>query len=383
MAGNLFDVFVVGASDPSPAGETRLAAALSAKHGVPLATVAKAISAKNLRAGQGLEQAQAQALVRHLQSIGAVTVIRPAAGARGQAPAASPAPAARSAGPARATPAPMSGGWPGAPSPLPAEPVADPFPQLPGPPQSNPLAAGGPAVARPPSAGPARPPSAGPAALRGRQSAGPAAPYAPAAVAPVEPAAAPKLELARGGHGASEEDMSASRSRAGVSALSLREMGMSGTSGVAMDEDPKNLNLVRCVQHGLYYDKTKASGCRKCLSPAREVASKMVADAAVLHMGGNLRSKPAKRAFLGLLFTLVLGFMPAAYYCFGPGAARVREVRMKQELLGRRPGTEEVIAEFKKLDGAVDDLHNEATRNTAVIWIAITSVSLLGWYKIT
>ena len=61
MPGNLFDVFVVGSSDPSAAGETRLAAALSAKHGVPLATVSKAISAKNLRAGQGLEQAQAQA----------------------------------------------------------------------------------------------------------------------------------------------------------------------------------------------------------------------------------------------------------------------------------------------------------------------------------
>ena len=87
MAGNLFDVFVVGATDPSAAGETRLAAALSAKHGIPLATVAKAISAKNLRAGQGLEQAQAQALVRHLQSIGAVTVIRPA-GARAHGPAA-------------------------------------------------------------------------------------------------------------------------------------------------------------------------------------------------------------------------------------------------------------------------------------------------------
>src|SRR5450631_399580 len=78
MAGNLFDVFVVGSTDPSAAGETRLAAALSAKHGLPLATVAKAISAKNLRAGQSLDQAQAQALVRHLQAIGAVTVIRSA-----------------------------------------------------------------------------------------------------------------------------------------------------------------------------------------------------------------------------------------------------------------------------------------------------------------
>ena len=91
MAGNLFDVFVVGSTDPSAAGETRLAAALSAKHGVPLATVAKAISAKNLRAGQSLERVQAQALVRQLQSIGAVTVIR-TAGAGSRAAVQSPNP---------------------------------------------------------------------------------------------------------------------------------------------------------------------------------------------------------------------------------------------------------------------------------------------------
>jgi hypothetical protein len=199
----------------------------------------------------------------------------------------------------------------------------------------------------------------------------------------VDAAPEPKLELARSGRGgASDEEMPAAPSRSAVSAALLREMGMSGTSGVAMDEDPKNLNLVRCVQHGLYYDKTKASGCRKCMSPAHEVASKMTADAAVLHVG-NLRAKPAKRAFLGLVFALVLGFMPAAYYCFGPGAAKVREVRMAQELLSRKPGTEEVINEFNKLDGAVGDLHDRATRNTAIVWLAITSVSLLGWYKIT
>jgi hypothetical protein len=125
MPGNLFDVFVVGSSDPSAAGETRLAAALSAKHGVPLATVSKAISAKNLRAGQSLEQAQAQALVRHLQSIGAVTVIRPA-GVRRRAtpqrkarrpmcPRAQPSPVpAQTANRGKvATPSPGSG-WPGA-----------------------------------------------------------------------------------------------------------------------------------------------------------------------------------------------------------------------------------------------------------------------------
>lgn len=385
MAGNLFDVFVVGATDPSAAGETRLAAALSAKHGVPLATVAKAISAKNLRAGQSLDQAQAQALVRHLQSIGAVTVIRPVAGAR-PAGAAAPAVAPRATG-SRATATPSPAGWPGGgPSPVPGEPLstaasAGPF---------APLTAGssgpaGPGVPDPFQ--PSRPASPAPVP-RPRAATSPVAPARPSPSGlSIDEAPGPKLELARGDRsnsgGPSDEDLLPARQRPTASALSLREMGMAGSSGVAMDQDPKNLNLVRCVQHGLYYDKTKASGCRKCMSPAREVAAKMTAEAVVVHVGGDLRRKPAKRAFLGLLFALVLGFLPAVYYCFGPGAAEVRKVRTEQELLSRQPGTEEVLKRFDQLDGQVGDLHNAATRNVAIVWVAVASVSLLGWYKIT
>ena len=391
MAGNLFDVFVVGATDPSQAGETRLAAALSAKHGVPLATVAKAISAKNLRAGQSLDQAQAQALVKHLQSIGAVTVIRPVgAGKAGHSPSPSQiahpvaTPSAGGQGRPSAERAAVGSGWPtpppgalGAPSARAVDPFAplasvpqpgvgpagvpDPFQ----PNRSMSLAHEGAPRARPtgpmPAAGPTRSPGSGMA---------------------IEVAPGPKLELARADRGTSEEDMSAARSRTVGAAGSLREMGMAGGSGVTMDDDPKNLNLVRCVQHGLYYDKTKASGCRKCMSPAREVAIKLTAEPASFRMG-DLRNKPAKRAFLGLAFALVLGFMPAIYYCFGPGAAEVRKVRVEQELLSRQPGTEEIVKRFDQLDGQVVDLHEQATRNTAIVWFAVTSVGMLGWYKIT
>lgn len=385
MAGNLFDVFVVGATDPSPAGETRLAAALSAKHGVPLATVAKAISAKNLRAGQSLDQAQAQALVRHLQSIGAVTVIRPVAGARPTGGAAAPVPPRATGSRPSATPSPGAG-WPGAASPVPGEPGsaaanAGPF---------APLTAGSPGPGgsgvpdpfqpnRPAAPAPAPRPRGGtPPVLTGRPS--------PSGLS-VDAAPGPKLELARGDRsnsgGPPDEDLLPPRNRTTASAGSLREMGMAGNSGVAMDEDPRNLNLVRCVQHGLYYDKTKASGCRKCMSPAREVAAKMTANATDVRVGGDLRRTPAKRAFLGLLFALVLGFLPAVYYCFGPGAAGVRKIRTEQELLSRQPGTEEVIKRFDQLDAQVGDVHTAATRNVAIVWVAVTSVCLLGWYKIT
>ncbi len=422
MPGNLFDVFVVGSSDPSAAGETRLAAALSAKHGVPLATVAKAISAKNLRAGQSLEQAQAQALVRHLQSIGAVTVIRPA-GAHGHTH--SPSPSQVSSTPmsqpsptmpspvARAkvvTPSPGSG-WPGASVALGGDPAAT---------SSNlqlGAAAGGgfnlPAISPASSGDPFAPVT--PAPLRIAAKTGEHDPFQPKraatpvlgvsgrdcqAATPAPPghpthqshpsgsslaldiSPGPKLELARGDRGGSEEDPSAARSRSTASAGSLRDLGMGGASGVAMDEDPKNLNLVRCVQHGLYYDKSKASGCRKCLSTAREAANKMEEKAAGFHVG-DFRRKPAKRAFLGLVFALVLGFLPAVYYCFGPGTTEVHKLRVEQELLSRQPGTEELMHRFAELDAQVGEAHSQSTRNTAIVWMAVTSVAMLGWYKIT
>jgi len=420
MPGNLFDVFVVGSSDPSAAGETRLAAALSAKHGVPLATVSKAISAKNLRAGQSLEQAQAQALVRHLQSIGAVTVIRPvgARGGQGQALTQSqvnvpryqpsPVPAQTANRGKMATPSPGSG-WPGAQvalggDPAPASPhlgapsgggfsvpsispsgTADPFaPVTPG------VSLSQTGTHDPFQPKRATTPVLG-VAVRPRPSATPSPPgqnHPSGSGLALDVAPGPKLELARGDRsGASEEDLSAARSRsasdsASASANSLRDLGMGAASGVAMDEDPKNLNLVRCVQHGLYYDKSKASGCRKCLSSAREVATKMTEQAEGFHVG-NFRRKPAQRAFLGLVFALVLGFLPAVYYCFGPGTAEVRKLRVEQELLSRQPGTEEIMRRFDELDGQVGDAHSQATRNTSIVWVAVASVAMLGWYKVT
>ena len=424
MAGNLFDVFVVGSTDPSAAGETRLAAALSAKHGVPLATVAKAISAKNLRAGQSLEQVQAQALVRQLQSIGAVTVIRTAgAGSRAatQSPIPSSATGAHGGQPSPVPPSttPMSGrtkmatpspgsGWPGAPvlggaTPLPADsqppamsssgfaiPAITPTQSTD---QFTPLSsASSPKPAAPNQSGARNPfeprrvatPVIGTAA-RSRQGGTPSPPSQTSSGSSdygIDATPGPRLELARGDRGGSDDELSSVRNRPSASATALREVPIGASSGVAMDEDPKNLNLVRCVQHGLYYDKTKASGCRKCLSPAREMAAKMEAEAAGFHLG-DFRRKPAKRAFLGLVFALVIGLLPAAYFCFGPGTADASKLRVEQELLSRQPGTEEIMHRFDELDVQVGESHDRSTRNTAVVWFAVASVAMLGWYKLT
>ena len=118
------------------------------------------------------------------------------------------------------------------------------------------------------------------------------------------------------------------------------------------------------------------------MSTARQAANKMEAQAEGFHLG-DFRRKPAKRAFLGLVFALVLGFLPAVYYCFGPGTAEVRKLRVEQELLSRQPGTEEIMRRFDELDGQVGDAHSQATRNTSIVWVAVASVAMLGWYKIT
>jgi hypothetical protein len=165
-----------------------------------------------------------------------------------------------------------------------------------------------------------------------------------------------------------------------MSATSLREMDVGGKSGVAMDEDPRNLNLVRCVQHGLYYDKTRASGCRKCLGAARAYATQMERRVSRF---GDLRGRPARRAFLGLVVALVIGFLPAAYYCLGPGAAEARRLRIEQEILSRQPGTEANVRTFEALDEQVGATRGRTSRNTVVVWAAVAGVAMFGWYRIT
>jgi hypothetical protein len=382
-----------------------LAAALSARHGLPLTTVAKAIAAKNLRAGQSLDQAQAQALVRHLQSIGAVTVIRPAmrAGQGGQngpssqvssSPLAQTSPLPASSPNRSKPPTPSPGGdWSGAgpslgstPSPVAAA-TAFGMPSSPLP--SDPFAPMAPAQPKVQSGAPDpfQPRHVPTPSLSVRATAAKVPTPSPAQTPP--PASGLALdrgpsqrELEQQDRTASGESPAIARARTSASALSLREIGMKSSSGVAMDEDPKNLSLVRCVQHGLYYDKSKASGCRKCLASAREVVNKMEAQAAPFRLG-DFRRRPARRAFLGLAFALVLGFLPAVYYCFGPGTTEVRRLRVEQELLSRQPGTEEILHHFDELDAQVNDSHHQATRNTAIVWVAVTSMAMLGWYRIT
>src|SRR5687768_6150986 len=80
MSSDSFDVFVIGSTGGDPGADATLARALATRHKAPIDVVARAIAAKNLRAAQGLGPDQAQSLVKQLQSLGAVTAIRPSQG---------------------------------------------------------------------------------------------------------------------------------------------------------------------------------------------------------------------------------------------------------------------------------------------------------------
>ena len=192
----------------------------------------------------------------------------------------------------------------------------------------------------------------------------------------------PRLELARGDSTRPSDDVV--QTRGTPSAGSLRDIGATAASGVTMDEDPRNLNLVRCAQHGLYYDKTKASGCRKCMSLAREVAMSFESRNAPASLKvANLRDQPAKRAFIGLAVAFLLGLLPAAYYAFGPGSADARELRVRQEVLSRQPGTEEILHQFDELDEQVNRSRDRSLRNIALVWATTSIAAMAGWYKVT
>jgi hypothetical protein len=455
---DLFDVFVVGAADPSPAGVNKIAGLIASRHGAPVEAVTRAIGGGSLRAGRGLTAAAAAQLVQQLNALGAVTDVRPVgaptaitsapatmAGARtavgGFAPQVTggfglkPLTAADPFAPPTAADArlPTAIG-PGPMAPLNPQPSAlappqaalpplalgrDPFappgigagpsPFAPPPstgahslavgrdPFAPPGTGAGPSPFAPPGTGAGPSPFAPP--LQGARPGAPdpfappgAAPLAPTTPTPVDPFADPggdqemKLELDRGprphARPASNAVAAPAGSLPGASGVNVRLEATSSSSHMHVEEGTGNLASVRCPRHGLYYDKNKASGCRKCLEGARATATAFEAKAVGFRLGGY-RDNPAKRAFTGLLFALIVAALPAAFHAFGPGAAEAKRLRVEQEELSRRTGTEEVLRRFDEIDDRVVQSRREAIRVTAGIWIVVTAGVMAAWYRIT
>jgi hypothetical protein len=92
---------------------------------------------------------------------------------------------------------------------------------------------------------------------------------------------------------------------------------------------------------------------------------------------------PVKRAFIGLAIALAMGFIPAAYHALGMGSRALGRLRAEQEIVSRRPATEEIARRFEEFDVTVAATKVSYMRNTGVIWVLVTSGALLGWYRLT
>jgi hypothetical protein len=366
MASPLFDVFVVGSVDQTPAGQSRLAVALSNRFGIPAATATRGVAERKLRVGQGLPQVEAQSMVRELQAHGATTVVRPSAPSI--APAVSPMASTALGLRDPSTPGPD----PFAPPPSgrldvgPARPPlgqsaasADPGPRHHEPfdsPPSMPDIDLLPSVARTPDDGQRRS----------------AAAYAPRP-APADPF---------GGVGdlAPADSSDDSRKRGTPRAGSSARPG--DRAGLTLDHDEAKQHTVRCPAHGLHYDRRKASGCRKCLEAGHHAVDDLRRKTTSFKIA-DYEDSALKRAFVGTLLALLVGFLPAAYVALRVGEREVRLLRDEQEVLARKPGSEDVLGKFAAIDEEVRDAHQASMRNTALVWLVVSGVSLAGWYRFT
>lgn len=394
----LYDVFVVGAKDPSPVAQMHLAADLAKHFQAPVAEVSQAISSRNLRAGKSLDEAQARALSQQLAGLGAETELRPnMGGGRNRAPTKAPGiPNSEVTLPTLPTLASMPGG----------DTVGrDPFAAHTAVPMSPPTMAAGMGYGPPTMPG-------GPHTLGGHTtgvspgqsggvprmmtSAGQSSPTRTtsggrdAFGAPED--GLPRLELARppaaGSRAAAEAADALPKSRtalpgsSGMDHMRLAASGESGVSGVELSGDQSKAFMQRCAKHGLYYDQRTSSSCRKCQEPAKQMARKIERNALGFKLMA-LRDNPSKRATWGLGLALALGFIPAAWHALAVGRPDVQALRTEQAVLSQKVGTEETLRQYQELDQRVHDSHSKQRRNTGIIWVVVAGGALAGWYRLT
>jgi hypothetical protein len=363
MAGPGFDVFVVGAADSSTAGQARLAASLASHLGLPPAAVAKGLAERRLRAANNVDQAAAQALVRDLKGLGATTVVRPAT-----PPTSTSQQAFAAAAPAAAYdpigPPPSSGGAPGG--------IDARF----GPPPSAPGLMVG--TGAPPRGTAPPPPAARPAAA---PAAAPAVTAQAFHASEIEDAPLELDTSKTNGEGFRKSPITIAG--AGGIQTAAKLFNTSSASGLAVDaEAAGDPNRVRCPKHGLIYDTRKASGCSKCLAPARQVAARIATQAQGVKIA-DFGEDATRRALIGMGVALVVGLIPAAYHALRMGARDIHRLRDEQELLSRKPATDETLARFDAIESDVKRTKSRAMRNTGLVWLVVAGGTLVGWYRLT
>ena len=363
---SLYDVFVVGAAAPGPAAAAQLAATLATQSGRPTAAIAQALAGRNLRVGHRVDREVADKIARDLQALGAAVSITPTTGAAAPPP---PAPPAASRGftltplestATRHTTPPSSVGL----RPLTSDALAAV--------ESHPAGA----FAPPSAASGFALPETGQSPPPGQEAfGGPEAGEASLELAPREKPL-PRRSTSSFGTSTSISSLSTpAYTLAGASAMNTNKIiATKSASGLTLSDDDE-AHTERCRTHGLLFDRRKSKGCRICVEGRRS--------ASLGDRPSTLRDRPAKRAFLGFGFGLVLGLVPAAYYAKGPGAAETERLRAEQTELSERAGTEEILRRFDQIDAAVSSAQLRDMRNTLFIWVAVGGIAMFSFYRVT
>jgi len=96
----------------------------------------------------------------------------------------------------------------------------------------------------------------------------------------------------------------------------------------------------------------------------------------------DIRGDPLKRAFAGLAFALVIGFLPAAYYTYGVSGGEVQRIRTRQTELSQQPGTPQSLEEFDRLNGAVARVRRRGMIGSAALWVVVSGIAGAAFFRL-
>ncbi len=145
----------------------------------------------------------------------------------------------------------------------------------------------------------------------------------------------------------------------------VRTVGGSGSN-------PK-IKLVRCPAHGLLYDANQSPGCSRCLGLETDPR---------IRLAPTLRRRPKLWLTAGMLIALLLGAVPAAIYTHSVKTGTLLERRIEAEniRLGKT-AVPEVRAAYAEARARVDKVRSRSVAFSALLWLGVSALVLLLWYR--